>query len=63
METKIERPARSQPPQAEAVGAMHDQLVFNLDPKAWDAFMQVLESPPAPNAELRKLMAGKNPWT
>lgn len=47
---------------ANAVDVLLDQRVFNLEPKAWEAFMRILDNPPAPNAELRKLMASKNPW-
>ena len=33
-----------------------------LSPKDWDVFMQALDSPPAPNERLKKLMAGHTPW-
>lgn len=45
-----------------AIDVLLDQRLFVLDQDQHDAFMRVLESPPAPNARLRKLMTSKSPW-
>jgi len=39
-----------------------DQRLFALDPEQYDAFMQVLDNPPAPNEKLKALLASKSPW-
>jgi uncharacterized protein (DUF1778 family) len=45
-----------------AVDVLLDQRVFNLDEEASEAFVRMLDNPPAPNEALRKLMATKSPW-
>ena len=39
-----------------------DQRIFMLDDEKHAAFMAVLDSPPAPSEELRKLLLSKSPW-
>ena len=46
--------------QAEAV--LLDRRFFELDDAAYRAFVDILDNPPAPNDELRKLMKRKAPW-
>ena len=46
----------------QAVDVLLDQRVFNLDAEASEAFARVLDNPPAPTAQLKKLMASKGPW-
>lgn len=45
-----------------AIDVLLNQRVFNLDAKASAAFVRALDNPPAANAALRALMAGKAPW-
>ena len=47
---------------AQAVDVLLDQRIFNLDEKAFAAFVAVLDNPPAPNKKLKALMARKAPW-
>jgi uncharacterized protein (DUF1778 family) len=46
----------------EAEDALLDQRVFVLEPRAYDAFMALLEAPAKPNAQLVDLMNRKAPW-
>jgi uncharacterized protein (DUF1778 family) len=39
-----------------------DQRLFVLDEKRYQAFVRLLDAPPMPNAELRKLMSSRAPW-
>lgn len=39
-----------------------DQRVFFLEPKAYDAFLALLDAPPGPNPQLAELMRRKAPW-
>lgn len=39
-----------------------DQRFFSLDEQKFAAFMAVLDQPPAPSEELRKLLLDKTPW-
>ena len=45
-----------------AVDVLLDQRLFVLDAEQHNAFMRVLDSPPPPNAKLKKLLARKPPW-
>jgi uncharacterized protein (DUF1778 family) len=46
----------------EAEDVLLDQRVFTLDPESFQKFQALLDSPPAENPKLRKLMATKDPW-
>lgn len=39
-----------------------EQTYISLSHDDWDAFQACLDSPPAPNHELKRLMAKKAPW-
>jgi uncharacterized protein (DUF1778 family) len=45
-----------------AFDALADRRVFQLDEKAWKAFMKELARPPKDNPGLRKLLAHKPVW-
>ncbi len=45
-----------------AENALLDQTTFNLDTKAWDEFVAVLDSPPPSNPRLRDLLSRTAPW-
>lgn len=45
---------------AEAV--LLDQCLFVLDEGRYRAFVNLLDEPPMPSEELRRLMSGKAPW-
>lgn len=45
-----------------AIDVLLDQRLFVLDAAQHAAFMRVLDNPPAPNARLKKLLAGKASW-
>ena len=45
-----------------AIDVLLDQRLFVLDADQHAAFMRVLDNPPAPNARLKKLLAGKASW-
>jgi uncharacterized protein (DUF1778 family) len=45
-----------------AIDVLLDQRLFILKPEQHDAFMRVLDNPPAPSAALKKLLASKAPW-
>jgi uncharacterized protein (DUF1778 family) len=42
--------------------AIMDQTLFRLDPGAFDAFVRLLDAPPAPNDRLLKTMTTPPPW-
>ena len=46
----------------QAEDVLLDQRFFTLDEKGYQAFVRVLDEPPPPNEELKKLMSGKAPW-
>lgn len=48
--------------QQQAIDVLLNQRLLELAPRQWEAFAAALDAPPAPNAELRKLMARKPPW-
>ncbi|HUZ33722.1 MAG TPA: DUF1778 domain-containing protein [Xanthobacteraceae bacterium] len=39
-----------------------DRRLFTLDAKRYAAFAKLLDHPPKPSAELRKLLSTKAPW-
>jgi len=39
-----------------------DQRLFVLDDERYNAFLNVLDQPPKPTKELRKLLSTKAPW-
>lgn len=45
-----------------AIDVLLNQTVFNLSAEQAEAFVQVLENPPAPTEKLRELMKSKAPW-
>jgi uncharacterized protein (DUF1778 family) len=45
-----------------AIDVLLDQRLFGLSAEQHEAFMQVLDHPPPPNAALKKLLSGKSPW-
>jgi uncharacterized protein (DUF1778 family) len=45
-----------------AIDADLDQLLFVLGPDQHEAFVQILDNPPSPNAALRELLTRKSPW-
>ena len=45
-----------------AIDVMLDQRFFSLGTQAHDDFLAALDSPPASNAKLRKLMQSESPW-
>jgi uncharacterized protein (DUF1778 family) len=45
-----------------AIDVLLDQRLFILNEQQHDAFVRVLQNPPAPSAALRKLFASKAPW-
>ncbi len=46
----------------QAEDVLLDQKFFELDEKRYRAFVNILDEPPMPNDELRKLMGRKAPW-
>lgn len=46
----------------EAVEVLLDQRLFELDPTRFDAFVQALDSPPAPGPKLRALLRRTPAW-
>ena len=46
----------------QAIDVLLDQRLFLLDADQHKALMQVLNDPPPPNAQLKKLMASRSPW-
>lgn len=47
---------------AHAVDVLLDRRLFVLGEADYDAFVQTLDNPPAPNAKLKALFAAKAPW-
>lgn len=45
-----------------AIDVLLDQRLFTLDKDQYAALNSALQNPPAPNSELKKLMASKAPW-
>lgn len=45
-----------------AVDVLLDQRLFVLDPARYDAFLRVLDNPPAPGAKLRALLRRRPAW-
>jgi len=46
----------------QAIDVLLDQRLFVLDPKRFDAFMQMLDNPPAPGPKLRSLLRRVPAW-
>ena len=46
----------------EAESVLLDRRYFTLDAEAFEEFNAVLDSPPAANPRLRRLLSGKAPW-
>lgn len=46
----------------EAENVLLDRTFFRLDDEAFARFSELLDSPPAPTEELRKLLQCKAPW-
>ncbi len=46
----------------EAIDVLLDQRLFELDSDRYDAFVQALDSPPAPGPKLRALMRRVPAW-
>jgi uncharacterized protein (DUF1778 family) len=42
--------------------ALLDQTAFHLDPLAFEAFVAMLDAPPAPNDALKRTMQTPPPW-
>ena len=47
---------------ARATEVLLDQRLFALDHERYAAFVRALESPPAPNEKLKKLLRSRAPW-
>ena len=45
-----------------AQSVLLDQVFFRLDERRFEAFMQLLDAPSAPNEGLERLMAVQAPW-
>jgi uncharacterized protein (DUF1778 family) len=45
-----------------AIDVLLDQRLFVLDPKRYDAFVQMLNNPPAPGPKLRALLRRRPAW-
>lgn len=45
-----------------ALDTLADRRVFQLDEKAWDSFLRMLDAPPKDNPGLRALLARKPVW-
>src|SRR5438067_10209832 len=45
-----------------ATDVLLDQIVFHLSPSQAEAFVEVLDTPPAPTETLKALMRSKAPW-
>lgn len=46
----------------QAVDVLLDQRLFVLDPERYDAFMQALDTPPAPGPKLKSLLRRTPAW-
>lgn len=47
---------------AHAIDVLLDQRFFALDADKYNAFMEMLDAPPAPTEKLKQLMSRKAPW-
>ena len=45
-----------------AQDALLDRRLFGLDAERFDAFVMLLDAPPAPNEKLKRLLATPPPW-
>jgi uncharacterized protein (DUF1778 family) len=45
-----------------AIDVLLDKRLFSLNEAQYAAFVRALDKPPAPNAKLKRLLAGKSPW-
>src|ERR1700752_400742 len=45
-----------------AIDVLLDQRLFVLNAEQHDAFVEILDNPPMPNAALKKLLSSKSPW-
>jgi uncharacterized protein (DUF1778 family) len=45
-----------------AIDALLNQTFFSVNPEIYDQYVAMLDTPPNPNASLRKLMQTKAPW-
>lgn len=45
-----------------AIDVLLNQTVFNLSADAAEAFVRLLDNPPAPTAKLKELMQSNSPW-
>ncbi len=45
-----------------AQDALLDRTLFRLDPDRYDAFMALLDAPPAPSEKLKRLLSTPAPW-
>ena len=45
-----------------AIDVLLDQRFFTLEGDQYEAFLQVLDTPPLPSERLKHLMASKAPW-
>jgi uncharacterized protein (DUF1778 family) len=45
-----------------AIDVLLDQRFFALDTDKYNAFMEMLDAPPAPTEKLKQLMSRKAPW-
>ena len=45
-----------------AIDVLLDQRLFTLAEEQYDAFVRVLDEPPASNEKLKRLMSSKAPW-
>lgn len=48
---------------AHAIDVLLDQRLFVLEPERYEAFVHVLDNPPAPGAKLRALLRRKPSWS
>src|SRR5689334_2787839 len=39
-----------------------DQRLFTLDEESYNAFLNILDEPPKPTAELKRLLSTRAPW-
>ena len=45
-----------------ATDVLLEQRLFSLDGRSYEAFLEVLDNPPAPSPKLRALLTDKAPW-
>jgi uncharacterized protein (DUF1778 family) len=48
--------------ESSAIDARLNQRLFVLDPERYDAFIQILDHPPAPGPKLRALLRRRPAW-